>query len=110
MEGQPSRLAQAGSWYVQAVDALPANGWTKGTLCEGWTAGHVVAHVATGDQLVRGLIWDATGKGRRGQDLPVDFGARQRRVEGASTRAPAKLREMAHADAAHTVAAVAGAA
>src|SRR2546427_11416810 len=103
MEGQPSRLAQAGSWYVQAVDALPAGGWTKPTLCEGWTAAHVVAHVATGDQLVRGLIWDATGTGRRGQDLPVDFAGRHRRLEVVSTRGPSTRHEMAHARSGQTV-------
>src|SRR2546427_179542 len=107
MEGQPSRLARAGSWYLQAVDALPAGGWTKPTLCEGWTAAHVVAHVATADQLVRGLIWDATGTGRRGQDLPVDFADRHRRFELVSTWEPSKLKEMAHAESEQTVAAVA---
>ena len=54
MDAQPSRLAQAGSWYLQAVDAVPADGWAKPTLCEGWTARHLVAHVASGDQLFNG--------------------------------------------------------
>ncbi len=107
MEGQPSRLAQAGNWYLQAVDALSAGGWANGTLCEGWSASNVVAHVATGDQLVRGLIWDATGKGRRGQDLPVDFADRHRRFEVVSTWEPSKLKEMAHAESEQTIAAVA---
>ncbi|HVS04773.1 MAG TPA: maleylpyruvate isomerase family mycothiol-dependent enzyme [Candidatus Dormibacteraeota bacterium] len=107
MEAQPSRLAQAGSWYLQQVDALSTSGWTKPTLCEGWTAANVVAHVVTGDQLIRGLVWDATGKGRDGQDLPVDFADRHKRFEVASTWEPAKLKVMAHKESEQTVAAVA---
>jgi uncharacterized protein (TIGR03083 family) len=107
MEAQPSKLAQAGSWYLQAVDAVPPGGWPKPTLCEGWTAAHVVAHVLTGDQLVRGLVWTATGKDHGGQDLPTDFADRQRRFEVASTWEPSKLKEMAHAESDQTVAAVA---
>ena len=42
MEAKPSRLAQAGNWYLQAVDALPTGGWTRPTLCEGWTAANVL--------------------------------------------------------------------
>jgi hypothetical protein len=53
MEAQPSRLAQARNWYLQSVDALPADGWTGPTLCEGWTAANVVADVVTGDQLIQ---------------------------------------------------------
>ncbi len=107
MEAQPSRLAQARNWYLQAVDAVPADGWTKPTLCEGWTATNVVAHVAAGDQLVRGLVWDATGKDRAGQDLPVDFADRHRRFQAVSTWEPAKLKETAHKESEQTVAAIA---
>ena len=107
MEAQPSKLAQAGSWYLQAVDAVPPGGWPKPTLCEGWTAAHVVAHVMTGDQLVRGLVWTATGKDHGGQDLPADFADRHRRFEVASTWEPSKLKEMAHSESDQTVAAVA---
>ena len=106
MDAKTGKLAQAGSWYLQQVDALPTDGWTKPTLCEGWTAAHVVAHVVTGDQLIRGLVCDATGKGRGGQDLPVDFADRHRRFEIASTWEPSKLKEMAHSESAQTVAAV----
>jgi len=109
MEAQPSRLAQARNWYLQAVDALPTGGWTKPTLCEGWTAANVVAHVVTGDQLIRGLVWDATGKDRGGQDLPVDFPDRQRRFQAMSTWEPAKLKDSAHQESEQTVAAVAAA-
>src|SRR5260370_26701616 len=109
MEAQPSRLAQSRSWYLEAVDALPTGGWTNPTLCEGWTAANVVAHVVTGDQLIRGLVWDATGKGRGGQDLPLDFLDRQRRFQVLSTWAPSKLKEMAHAESEQTVAAIADA-
>jgi uncharacterized protein (TIGR03083 family) len=109
VEAQPSRLAQARNWYLQAVDALPADGWSEPTLCEGWTAANVVAHVVTGDQLIRGLVWDATGKDRGGQDLPVDFADRQRRFQVASTWEPAKLKETARAESQQTVAAIADA-
>src|SRR5260370_14993506 len=109
MEAQPSRLGQARNWYLQSVDARPADGWTGATLCEGWTAANVVAHVVTGDQLIRGLVWDATGKGRGGQDLPLDFLDRQRRFQVLSTWAPSKLKEMAHAESEQTVAAIADA-
>jgi uncharacterized protein (TIGR03083 family) len=104
---QPTRLAQAGSWYLQQVDGLSTDGWTKPTLCEGWTAANVVAHVATGDQLFRALILDATGKDRAGLDLPVDFADRQRRFQALSTWEPATLRETAHKESGQTVAAIA---
>jgi uncharacterized protein (TIGR03083 family) len=107
VEGQPSRLAQSRTWYLEAVDALPAGGWNRPTLCEGWTAANVVAHVLTGDQLIRGLVWDATGKDRGGQDLPVDFPDRQRRFQAMSTWEPAKLKDSAHKESEQTVAAVA---
>lgn len=107
MQGQPSRLGQAREWYLQAVDAIPAAGWSGSTLCAGWTAANVVAHVVTGDQLVRGLVWDATGKGRGDQNLPVDFADRHRRFEVASGWEPAKLRESAKVESEQTVAAIA---
>jgi len=110
MEAQPSKLGQAREWYLQAVEALPSSGWKKATLCEGWTAANIVAHVVTGDQLVRGLVWDATGKGRGGQDLPVDFADRHKRFEVASTWEPAKLKENARTESEQTVAAIAEAA
>src|SRR6202171_4816114 len=106
MEGQPTRLAQASNWYLQSVDALPAGNWSGPTLCEGWTATHVVAHVVTGDQLIRGLVWKATGKDWGNQDLPVDFADRYRRFEIASKWEPSRHKEMAYSNAAETVAAV----
>ena len=109
MEAQPSKLAQAGNWYLQAVDAIPSDGWSGPTLCEGWTAANVVAHVATGDQLVRGLVWKAIGKDWGGQDLPVDFADRHRRFEVVSTWEPSKIKELAHAESEQTVATVAAA-
>lgn len=107
MDPQPSRLAQARDWYLRSVDALPADGWSRPTLCKGWTASNVVAHVLTGDQLIRGLVWDATGQGRHGQDLPKDFADRQKRFEGVSTWEPTKLKEGAHKESEQTVAAIA---
>jgi uncharacterized protein (TIGR03083 family) len=103
MDAQTSRLGQARDWYLQAVDALTPDGWSAATLCDGWTASNVVAHVITGDQLIRGLVWDATGQGRHGQDLPVDFADRQRRFQGVSTWEPSKLKENAHKESEQTL-------
>jgi len=62
-----------------------------------------------GDQLVRGLVWKASGKDWGGQDLPVDFADRHRRFEVAWTWEPSKLKAMAHSESEQTVAAVADA-
>ena len=107
MASAGSRLAQARDWYLKAVDAVPDDAWGKPSLCEGWSARHVVAHVATGDQLVRGLLLDATGKGRAGLDLPVDFPDRTRRMQEALTWEPAKLKEAARTAAEGAVALIA---
>src|SRR3981081_2983787 len=107
MDAQPSKLAQAANWYLQAVDAVPADGWTKGTLCEAWTVSNVVAHVATGDQLFRARILDATGKDRAGLDLPVDIADRQQRFQSYSTWEPARLKTTAHKESKETVEAIA---
>src|SRR5207249_10720977 len=69
---QPSRLRQARDWYMEGVNAVPDDDWGKSTLCEDWTARHLVAHVATGDQLFLGMLMDAFGKDRTGLDLPTD--------------------------------------
>ncbi|TMD82395.1 MAG: hypothetical protein E6I78_14010, partial [Chloroflexi bacterium] len=45
MDAQPGRLAQAGKWYLQAVDAIPADGWTGPTRCADWTVSNLIAHV-----------------------------------------------------------------
>jgi uncharacterized protein (TIGR03083 family) len=107
MDAQPSRLAQAGNWYLQVVDAVPADDWTKPTLCEAWNVSNVVAHVTTGDQLFRAVLFDAIGKDRAGQDLPVDFADRQRRFQALSGWEAAPLKEAAHKESAQMVASVA---
>ena len=107
MEGQPTRLGQARDWYLQAVEAVPAERWRNKTLCEAWTVTHVVAHVATGDQLFRARILDAMGKDRRGQDLPVDQPDRMRRFDEYATWEPAKLKAAAHKESEQAVAALA---
>src|SRR5207245_7648315 len=107
METQPSKLGQAASWYLQAVDAVPADGWRKGTLCEAWTVSNVVAHVVTGYQLFRARIFEAMGKDRSGQDLPVDMADRMRRFDEYSTWEPAKLKAAARKESQTTVAAIA---
>ena len=106
MDQPASRLEQARGWYLQAVDAIPPVGWTKPTLCEGWTAAHVVAHVTTGDQLFRARVFDATGKDRSGLDLPIDFADRQRRFQALTTWEPERLKEAAHTESKQTVTAI----
>lgn len=107
MEARTSKLAEAREWYLQAVDAVPAEGWGKPSLCEGWSAQHVVAHVTTGDQLVRGLLLDATGKSRAGEDLPVDFADRKKRMEAALTWEPEQLKRTARSASEKAVALIA---
>ena len=107
MDAQPGRLAQAGKWYLQVVDAIPADAWANPTLCEAWNVSNVVAHVATGDQLFRAALFDAIGKDRGGQDLPVDFADRQRRFQALSTWEPAPLKKAAHKESAEMIAEVA---
>jgi len=106
VEQKVSRLAEAANWYLEAVDALSQDGWTKPTLCEAWNATTVVAHVATGDQLFRALILDAAGTDRAGEDLPVDFADRQRRFQALSTAEPSKLKQTAHKASEQAVAAI----
>jgi uncharacterized protein (TIGR03083 family) len=106
MEQKTSRLAQARDWYLRAVDSIPADGWTKSTLCEGWTASHVVAHVATGDQLFRAKLMDALGVDRTGLDLPVDFADRQQRFQAMSTWEPQQIKAAGHVESEKTVAAI----
>jgi uncharacterized protein (TIGR03083 family) len=106
VEGQPGKLAQAGTWYLQTIDAIPADAWTKPSRCEGWSVTTVVAHVTTGDQLFRAVVLDATGQDRAGEDLPADFADRQRRFQALSTWEGPKLREAAHKASDQMVAAV----
>lgn len=104
MKATTSRLELARDWYLEAVEAVPMDRWNGPTLCAGWTPSHVVAHVATGDQLFRGVILDATGQDRSGQDLPVDFADRKRRFEEMAQKEPAELKAAAHREAEQTVA------
>ena len=106
MEEARSRLEQARDWYLEQVDAVPADGWKGASLCVDWTAAHVVAHVATGDQLFQALIMDATGKDRSGLDLPVDFADRKRRFQDLVDQDPTTLSPLAHRAAEGCVAAI----
>jgi uncharacterized protein (TIGR03083 family) len=99
-----SKLELARDWYLSAVEAVPPDGWAGATLCAGWTPSNVVAHVATGDQLFRAVIMDATGRDRSGQDLPVDFADRKRRFEELSQQEPAVIKAAAHRESEQTVA------
>jgi len=60
----------------------------------------------TGDQLVRGIVFDGVGRSRAGQDLPVDFTDRKRRFEQSLSIKPEKLKEMARTESEQTVAAI----
>src|SRR5207248_11685186 len=95
MEAQSSRLRQARDWYFESVESVPGDGWSRSTLCEGWTARHLVARVATGDQLFLGMLMDAFGKDRTVLDLPTDFADRRQRFEAMSTWEPVTLKETA---------------
>lgn len=106
MEGRTSRLALARDWFMQAVEAVPDDGWKGPTLCEGWTPIHVVAHVATGDQFTRAVVFDAMGTSRTGQDLPVSVADRRQRFQGLLTARPADVKELARRESEQTVAAV----
>lgn len=103
MTANLSKLELARDWYLEAVDAVPADRWKGETLCAGWTAAHVVAHVATGDQLFQALVMDATGKERSGLNLPIDRADRQRRFEELVGKDPATIRSTAHHAAAGMV-------
>ena len=58
------QLDEAAAFYQREVEALGEDGWHKPSRCAGWDAAHVVAHVATGDRMVRALALDVTGKDR----------------------------------------------
>ena len=96
MAANLSRLEQSRDWYLEAVDAVPDDRWKGESLCAGWTAAHVVAHVTTGDQLFQAIVMDATGNDRKGLDLPVDFVDRRRRFEALAGKDAATLRPAAH--------------
>src|SRR5437588_10767938 len=100
------RLSQARDWYLRAVGALSEDGWGKPSLCAGWTASQVVAHVATGDQLVRGLVLDAMGRERAVEDLPSDFADRQRRFQTMAAWEPLQLRDAARTASERSIAAL----
>ena len=100
------RLSQARDWYLRAVGALSEDGWGKPSLCAGWTASQVVAHVATGDQLVRGLVLDAMGRERAGEDLPSDFADRQRRFQTMAAWEPRQLHDAARTASERSLAAL----
>jgi maleylpyruvate isomerase len=106
VEDRLERLRQARDWYLQAFEALPEDGWGKPSLCAGWTAAHVVAHVLTGDQLTRAMVLDALGRDRSQEDLPLDFAERRRRMEEAATWPPERLASAARTASEASVAAV----
>lgn len=113
MEGLPSteelleRLRAAGTWYLEAVDALGENGWGKASRCAGWTAANVVAHVAGGDYFTRALIFDATGHDRSMlAAIPSEMGERVKRAQAMATWEPARLRAETRRQSQETVSAL----
>jgi uncharacterized protein (TIGR03083 family) len=101
------RLAAARRWYLEAVDALGDDKWDKPSLCAGWTAANVVAHVAVGDQYVRALVHDATGQDRSLlAALPKDILERAQRAEAMAAWEPARLRETARRESEDAVKAI----
>ncbi len=106
MESKTSRLEQAREVYASAVDAIPDDRWNGPTLCSGWTPSNVVAHVTTGDQLFRAVIFDALGRDRSGLDVPMDFADRQRRAQAMAAWEPGRLKEASKRESKETVATV----
>ncbi len=101
------RLEAARRWYLEAVDALGDDGWLKPSLCVGWTAANVVAHVAVGDEYVRALVFDATGHDRSMlAGLPKELLERAKRAEAIAAWEPAKLRETARRESEDAVKAI----
>ncbi len=96
MEERLERVAEARRGYLEAVDSLGDGGWGKPSLCAGWTATDVVAHVAGGDRLMRAAIHGATG-----QDptllagLPSEMAETASWGQAISAWEPARLREAA---------------
>lgn len=101
------RLEAARRWYLEAVDALGDDRWRHASLCAGWTAANVVAHVAVGDQYARALVHDATGHDRSLlASLPKDLLERAKRAETMSSWEPGRLRDTAHRESEEAVKAV----
>jgi uncharacterized protein (TIGR03083 family) len=94
------QLKEARDWYVQVLDSLQEPDWDKPSMCAGWTAKNVVAHVATGDRYVRGLVLEATGGDRSVlKGMPTSIEERQVRAKEASTWPSEKLRDFARQEA-----------
>ncbi len=109
VEEMLDRLEEARRWYLEAVDALGDDEWRKGSLCAGWTAANVVAHVAGGDKYFRALIYDATGRDPSLlAGLPSDIGERAKVAQALAAEEPARLRETAHRESAETGSALRG--
>jgi len=99
MEGMLDRLQAARTWYVEAVDALGEASWRKPSLCAGWDAARVVAHVAGGDRLTRALALDATGRDSRLlATLPTGQEELVKRADAMAAWEPPKLREAARSE------------
>jgi uncharacterized protein (TIGR03083 family) len=107
MEDSLDRLDAAHRWYLEAVDALSEDQWQKPSLCAGWTAANVVAHIIGGDLYIRALIYDATGRNRAMlATLASDPGERMKRAQERAAWEPARLRDAAHVESGQTVAAL----
>jgi uncharacterized protein (TIGR03083 family) len=94
------QLKEARDWYVEVLDSLKEGDFEKASMCAGWTAKNVVAHVATGDRYVRGLVLDATGANPSVlKGIPTTMEERQARARELAAWPAEKLRDFARKEA-----------
>ncbi len=104
MDWTPERLEAARTWYLQAVDALDADGWRRPSLCAGWEAAHVVAHVTGGDRYFRALALDATGRDPSVlAALPTSMEERAKQADAMGAWEHPRLREATRTESEQTV-------
>ena len=98
------QLQAAREYYVAAIGDLGEDGWHRPTLCAGWDAADVVAHVARGDRLARAAALAATG---RDPELAATMGPEMRDAsrwaEALPDHVPAELAGIARTASAEAV-------
>jgi uncharacterized protein (TIGR03083 family) len=98
------QLQAAQAYYLESVAALGEHSWHRPTLCEGWDAADVVAHVAGGDRVTRAVALEATG---RDPELVSTLGEEMRDAsrwaEALPVRDPALLADAARTASAEAV-------
>jgi maleylpyruvate isomerase len=83
-----TRISRAEERFVSTAAALTEEDLKAPSLCEGWTRGHVIAHVALNAHSIVNLMEGA----RTGRDIPQypSASARSNDIERYSTRTPAE--------------------